>query len=68
METIKFDGQEIINRLVKLQSDINFLKEHIEDVSLSESDLKSIRLAEKEFENGKTISLEELEEEIKNEN
>ncbi len=64
MELAELNGQEILNRLTKLQSDMNFLKEHVEDVNLSDEDKESIRLAERELKEGKTISLEDLKKEL----
>ncbi|PIO08637.1 hypothetical protein COU59_00830 [Candidatus Pacearchaeota archaeon CG10_big_fil_rev_8_21_14_0_10_34_12] len=59
METkeARIDANEVISRLVKLQNDINYLKEHIEDVTLTEDDLKSIEEARKDLEERKTRRL-----------
>ncbi len=34
---------KIVNRLDNLQKDMNYIKEHIEDTTLTEKDLKSIQ-------------------------
>lgn len=66
MET-QINPQEIMIKLAQLQSDMNFVKEYIEDVTLTNDDLEALEIAEQEFKEGKTISLEELEKELKNE-
>ena len=63
----QINPQEIMIKLAQLQSDMNFVKEYIEDVTLTNDDLEALEIAEQEFKEGKTISLEELEKELKNE-
>ena len=58
-------AKEIVMRLVKLQRDMDYVREHIEDVTLTDDDLESIEDAEKEYLEGKTISLESLKKELK---
>ena len=67
MET-QINPQEIMIKLAQLQADMNFVKEYIEDVTLTNDDLEALEIAEQEFKEGKTISLEELEKKLKNEN
>ena len=64
MEQIKVDAKEIMAKLAKLQSDMNYVREHIEDINLTEDDIKSLEEAEKEHREGKTISLENLKKEL----
>jgi len=64
MGQIKVDAEEIMSRLKKLQKDVNYIKEYIEDVTLTEDDLRSIEEAEKDYEEGRTISLEEMEKKL----
>ncbi len=57
---IKLNTTEIITRLAKLQSDINYIKDYIEDITLTKDDIESLEEAEKEFNEGRTISLDNL--------
>lgn len=61
----KTNMQEIITRLAKLQEDMNFLREHIADITLTDDDIRAIEEAEKEHREGKTISLEDLRNELR---
>ncbi len=47
----------IINRLDDLKQDINFVKEHIIDVTLTQEDIKSLNKAEEDLEKGRTKRL-----------
>ena len=51
-------------KLSRLQSDMNYVREHIEDITLTEDDLRSLEEAEKEYKEGKTTSLEDLKKEL----
>ena len=65
METeVKVNSREIMDKLAKLQTAINYIKEHVEDITLTEDDIKSFAIADKEFENGGTTSLEDLKKEL----
>ncbi|MEK6823464.1 MAG: hypothetical protein AABY06_00355 [Nanoarchaeota archaeon] len=64
MEQIKVNAKEIITKLSRIQADMNYVKEHIEDITLTEDDLEAIREAENEYKEGKTISLENLKKEL----
>jgi len=57
MEQTKVDPHEIMNKLAKLQLDMNYIKEHIEDVTLVEDDLDAIKDARKDLREGKTKRL-----------
>lgn len=50
----------IINKLDNLSAQINALREEMHDFILTREDLISIEEAEDDFENGRTISLENL--------
>ena len=64
METEKINSREIIIKLARLQSDMDYVREHIEDITLTEDDLRSLEEAEKEHKKGKTTSLEDLKKEL----
>ena len=57
MEQIKVDAKEIITKLSKLQTDMDYLREHIEDITLTEGDLKAIEEARRDLREGKTRRL-----------
>ncbi len=58
METeIKVNGREIMQKLSKLQTDMDYIREYIEDITLTEDDLNSIKEAEKDLKEGKTRRL-----------
>lgn len=62
----QINPQEIMNKLIKLQSDVDFIKNNMVDIDciLTEEDREAIKLADKEFEEGKTTSHEELKKEL----
>ena len=58
METkTNIDTKEIIMILAKIQQDMDFIKEHIKDITLTEDDLNSIEEARKDLKGGKTRGL-----------
>ncbi len=61
---IKVNSMEIMEKLTKLQASINYIQRHVEDITLTEDDIKSFEIAEKEFENGETTSLRDLKKEL----
>ena len=61
---IKANPKEIIVRLAKLQDDMAYVKEFIEDITLTRDDLQSIEEAEKEYKENRTTSLEDLKKEL----
>lgn len=63
-QEIKVNAREIMAKLAKLQADMSYVKEHIEDITLTEDDIKSLQEAEAEYKEGKTISLEDLKKEL----
>ena len=63
-QEIKINAREVMIKLAKLQSDVLYIKEHIEDINLSENDLKTIEEYEKEKKEGKLISHKELKKEL----
>ena len=50
-------SKEIIDRLTKLQLSINLIQEHIEDITLNEDDICSIKEARQDLRTGKTRRL-----------
>ena len=63
-EEIKVNANEIMIKLARLQSDMDYVREHIEDITLTEDDLRSLEEAEKEYKEGRTTSLEDLKKEL----
>lgn len=57
-------NMEVVERLVRLQRDIDFIKEHIEDITLTEDDLTSIEEARKDVKEGRTTSIKDLKKEL----
>lgn len=47
----------IMNKLDLLKREIDFIKEHILDITLSQDDISSIHEAEEDFKKGKTKRL-----------
>lgn len=63
-QDVKLNAKEIMTKLAELQSDVHYIKEHIEDVTLSEDDLEAIDDYEKEKADGKLISHEDMKKEL----
>ena len=59
MET-QINPQEIMEKLAKIQAQVNKLQEDFEDSILTQKDREALKLANKEFSEGKTTSLEEI--------
>jgi hypothetical protein len=61
MET-QINSNEIMERLVKIQADVDFIKNNMvdSDCILDEDDLEALKLSRKEYKNGESVSLEEL--------
>ena len=57
MEQIKIDAKEIMTKLVRLQTDMDYVREHIEDITLTEDDLEAIEEARVDLKEGKTMRL-----------
>ncbi|MBS3081219.1 hypothetical protein J4221_07145 [Candidatus Pacearchaeota archaeon] len=57
MEQIKIDAKEIMTKLAKIQTDMAYVREHIEDITLTEDDLGAIKEARKDLKEGKTRRL-----------
>ena len=60
MET-QMRNKEIMENLIKLQAQINKLQEDFEDSILTQEDIEAIKLADKEYKEGKLVSLEDIE-------
>jgi len=54
-------NKEIMENLIKLQAQINKLQEDFEDSILTQEDIEAIKLADKEYKEGKLVSLEDIE-------
>lgn len=54
---ISIENKEVVQRLVRLQKDMDFLKEHIGDITLTDDDLESIEEARKDRKEGRTRRL-----------
>jgi len=63
-EQIKLDIRQLMLQLVRLQKDMDYVREHIEDARLTEDDWLSIESAEVDYKNGKTVSSEKLKKEL----
>lgn len=55
---------KIMNELADIKKCVASLKEYLEDISLTREDVEAIQNSEKELEEGKTTSLENLKKEI----
>lgn len=64
MEQAKIDPKEIMAKLARLQIDMNYVREHIEDITLTEDDLEAIEESKKDLIERKTTSLEDLKKEL----
>lgn len=53
----KINAGEILVRLARLQADIHYIREHIEDITLTEDDTDSIKEARRDLNEGKTRRL-----------
>jgi hypothetical protein len=54
----------IIDKLDLLKQEIDFIKEHILDTTLTPDDINSLNEAEEEFKEGRTTSLKDLKKEL----
>jgi len=55
----------IMNRLDSLKREIDFIKEHLVDITLTHDDINSIHEAEEDLRKGKTTSLKDLKKELR---
>ncbi len=67
---MEIQNQEILNKLDKLQIDINFIKKNMQDpaISLTPGEEERLDNAMEEYEIGETVSLEEIKRERENAN
>ena len=62
MESASF---EVLNKnVLNLMKDVAIIKEHLEDCFLTAKETRNVEIAEKELEEGKTTSLEDLKTEL----
>lgn len=54
----------IISKLDILKKELDFVKEHIMDITLTQDDISSLNEAEEDFRKGRTISHSELKKEL----
>jgi len=54
----------IINKLNNIESSLAYIREYLEDITLTQDDLKSIEEAQDDLKKGKTISLKDLKREL----
>jgi hypothetical protein len=54
----------IISKLDMLKKEVDFIKEHILDITLTQDDINSLQEAEKDLREGKTTSLEDMKKEL----
>ena len=52
---VKSETREILAKLIKLQTDMSYVKEHIEDITLTGEDIKALETYEKEKKAGKLV-------------
>ena len=52
---VKSETREILAKLIKLQTDMSYVKEHIEDITLTGEDIKALETYEKEKKGGKLV-------------
>ena len=60
---MQINMQDIMNKLIQIQEDVNILKQNNidEDCILDDDDREALRIADEEFKDGKTFSLEDIE-------
>lgn len=56
-QEIKVNAKEIGAKLSKLQADMDYVREHIEDITLTDDDLEAIEEGRKDLKEGKTRRL-----------
>ncbi|RLG12329.1 hypothetical protein DRN73_02790 [Candidatus Pacearchaeota archaeon] len=54
----------LMEKLIKIQTDIDYIREHLEDTTLTKDDLIALEKSEKEFVEKKTISHKDLKREL----
>ena len=60
----QINPKEIMEKLAQLQSDMDSVKEYIEDITLTKDDINALEKADQEFKEGKTVSHEKLKKEL----
>ncbi len=56
-QDIKINAKEIMIKLARLQMDMNYVREHIKDITFTEDDLEAIGEARRDLKEGKTRRL-----------
>jgi len=57
-------NKDILIKLAKIETCLNYLKEHIDDITLTREDLESIEQAEEDLKNKRVKSHEKLKKEL----
>lgn len=57
METKSVISEDIRNRMKKLEAEMDDLRDYLDDITLSEDDIEAIKAGQRDFEEGKTVSL-----------
>ena len=61
----EIDTGKLLVELAKLQQDMDFVRGHIEDATLTLHDLETLEEAEREYEKGRTTTLEKLKDKLR---
>mgnify|MGYP001589602406 CR=1 FL=1 len=54
---VKVNAGEIMTRLARLQASVDYIREHIDDTTLTDDDLLSIKEAKEDLKKGRTRRL-----------
>ena len=64
-QEVRITAKGILTRLARLQADLDFIREYVEDITLTEDDIQSIKQARRDLKEGRTIALEDLKKELR---
>jgi len=65
METKEVNAKEIMARLARVQADMDYVREHIEDITLTEDDTSSLEEARKDVAAGRIKTLSQVKKELR---
>ena len=63
-QEVKLDTAKIMERLGNVQKDLDYIREYLEDITLTKEDVSAIKDANAEYKAGNTTSLEDLKKEF----
>jgi len=63
-QEVKVNAREMMTRLARLQADLDFIRGYVEDITLTEDDIQSIKQARRNLKEGKTISHDKLKKQL----